>query len=105
MGKKKDIDTGFSYSGGEYGYFSSNEDKWINAILKYAENEKNNITVIRKPTKNDYSIYAKVPVTFFRLTPKSTRTLTDEQREAARERAKRLAAARHAEKEKPNVTE
>ena len=91
---RNDIDTTFNYSGGDYAFFSSNEAKWINLVDKLSKAHPDQVIIIKHPKENDGVIYAKLPPSLFRLKEKTVRVLTEEQRAAASERCKLMAAKR-----------
>ena len=64
---QKDIETCFNYCAREAGYFSSNEQRWINKILKLKTQHPDLVTILKMPEDNDGVIYAKMPVTFLRI--------------------------------------
>ncbi len=83
------METSWSYVDGT-AYFSSDERKWYSRIRKLAEEHPDEVTIIRQPEDNDGCIYAKMPSSWFRLQPKKTRELTDEQRAELRARMVKL---------------
>ena len=64
---QKDIETCFNYCAREAGYFSSNEQKWINKILRLKNQYPDLVTILKMPEENDGTIYAKMPVSFLRI--------------------------------------
>ena len=75
------METSCSYVGKD-AFFSSDERKWHTRIMKLAEDHTEEVTIIRRPEENDGCIYAKLPADWFKIQPKRTRELTDEQRVA-----------------------
>ena len=71
--------------------FCSSETKWINKILKLAEEYPDQVEIQVLPENNQGMILAHIPKGWFKLNPPRKREMTEEQREAA---AKRLAEAR-----------
>ena len=71
--------------------FCSSETKWINKILKLAEQYPNDVEIQVLPENNQGMILAHIPKNWFKLTPPRKREMTEEQREAA---AQRLTEAR-----------
>lgn len=83
------MDTCFNYTG-EMAFFSSDERRWITKIRKLAEQNPDEVTIIRQPEENDGCIYAKLPSSYLKIQPKIKRQLTDEQILACRERMGKL---------------
>lgn len=77
------METCFTYTD-NYAFFSSDERKWINKIRKLQQSNPDEVTILAEPEKNDGCIYCQVPAHWLKLQP--PRNLSDEQREAARER-------------------
>lgn len=71
--------------------FSSSERKWINKILKYAEDHPKEVHIKCYPEDNFGELVADIPKSWLKISPPRKREMTEEQREAA---AKRLANAR-----------
>ena len=67
-------------------YFSSDERKWINKIRKLKEEHPDEVHIIAEPENNDGCIYATVPASWMKVSPKIVRNLSDEQRESIRQR-------------------
>jgi len=80
------IETCFNYTAREAGYFSSNEQRWINRVRKLANEHPDEVTILSEPEDNDGTIYARMPVSYFRLQAPQKQNLTDEQKEALSER-------------------
>lgn len=83
------METSLNYTDGT-AYFSSDEKKWHTRIRKLAAEHPDEVTIIRQPENNDGCIYAKLPSNWFKLQPKRTRELTDEQRAEYRARMAKL---------------
>ena len=81
---QKNIETCFNYTSREAGYFSSNESKYINKVHKLKEQFPDRVTIIAEPEDNDGTIYAKMPISFFRLQASHPRIMTDEEKDALR---------------------
>ena len=71
--------------------FCSSELKWINKILKLAEEYPDQVEIQVMPENNQGMILAHIPKRWFKIAPPRKSNMTDEQREAM---AKRLADAR-----------
>jgi len=83
---QKDIETCFNYCAREAGYFSSNEPKWINKVRKLHNTHPDDVVILREPEDNDGTIYARMPISYFKLQAPQKQNLTDEQKEALSER-------------------
>ena len=75
----------------KYATFCSSETKWINKILKLAEEYPDQVEIQVLPEDNQGMILAHVPKNWFKLNPTRKRNMTEEQRQAI---AERLAAGR-----------
>jgi hypothetical protein len=71
--------------------FCSSEIKWINKILKLAEQYPDEVEIQVLPENNQGMILAHIPKRWFKIAPPRKSNMTEEQREAM---AKRLADAR-----------
>lgn len=63
---------------------SSSESKWVNKLQKLAADHPDEVKIIAE--NEDGSVMAHVPDGWVKLSPKQTRTLSEEQKAAARER-------------------
>ena len=72
-------------------WVSSDQQKIINRVRKLAETYPDSVIIKRQPEQNDGCIYATMPADWLKLNPPIRREMTDEQRQAASERMKRLA--------------
>lgn len=77
--------------------YSSTDPVWIRKILKLAKKYPNDVEIVDYREKE--SICVHIPKTWFKVTPPRSVNLTEEQRAAASERAKKMAAARKANAE------
>lgn len=69
----------------DYCEYGTNEKKLVKQLLKYANDYPDEVQIIKE--NDDGYVYAHVPYNWFRcIKPPTKRELTDEQREAARER-------------------
>ena len=78
------METCFNYTYDPYhndhqAYFSSDEKRWINKVHKWAQEQPDQVVIIREPEENDGCIYAKVPQSFLKVSP--PRHMSDEQKE------------------------
>ena len=87
---EKTIDTSVSYTSKDEMFFSSTERSWHNKILKLAKNHPDEVTILARPENNDGCIYAKMPVSYLNIRPKRISTMTEEQRQAASDRLKKM---------------
>ena len=85
-----DIDTSYGYSGADWAYFSSTERKWINKITKLAESNPDLVQIIKRADENDGSVYCRIKPSLLRISVPARRAMTEEQRQAARERARKM---------------
>lgn len=77
-------------------YFSSDERRMINKILRLADSHPEEVTILKRPEENDGCIYATLPSEYLKISPPKHIHLTDEQREA---RSERLKLARNSTRE------
>ena len=80
------MDTSLSYVNRDAAFFSSDEQKWITQIRKIKEQYPDEVEIVKQPEENDGCIYAKIPVSWFKIKPKRKVDLTEEEREVLRER-------------------
>ena len=73
-------------------YVSSDQLRVINRIRKLAEQHPDEVTILRQPEQNDGCIYATMPSAWFKISPPIKREMTEEQRQAAAERMRVIAA-------------
>ena len=71
---------------GEVLYVSSDHTKMINRVKKLAEEHPDEVTVLAWPENNDGCIYAKMPVTWLKIGPPRTVTMSDESKRMNSER-------------------
>ena len=86
------METSATYTSGEM-YVSSDERKIIRKIQQFAVEHPDEVTIIAQPEENDGCIYAKMPASYFKLKPPTTRNLSDEQRKMLAERARTMRSA------------
>lgn len=88
-------ETTYNYIVGEKtGIFYSGEQKWINKIKRLAENNSNEVKITYE--NEDGSILATIPVKWFKISP--PRKVSEEQKEAAANRFKKMWAEKQKEK-------
>ena len=68
--------------------FCSEEQKWINKILKLKEEYPDEVNIQVAPENNHGVLLADVPKSWIKVSPKRKRNYTDEQRAAAAARMK-----------------
>ena len=73
------METCFNYTQRDYGYFSSDERKFISKIRKLKEKYPEDIRIIAEPEQNDGCIYCQLPSSWLKISPK--RALTEEHRQ------------------------
>ena len=64
----------------DYMTVSTNEKKTINRMLRLAENNKNQCTIVRRPEENEGYLYCKVPKNWLHIYAPKNRAMTDEQK-------------------------
>lgn len=69
-------------------WFSSDECKWINRMLKLSEAHPGEVIIKKRPGENDGCIYVTMPASWLKIGPPVKRSLTDEQRAEIGERLK-----------------
>lgn len=74
----RSIETSFNYCDPDFGYFSSDEQRWINKIHKLKEKYPDKVTILKEPEDNGGCIYARLPS--YTLKIQFKREYTDEQR-------------------------
>jgi len=75
------IETGMNYTDrDEHGFFSSNERRHVNNILRLAEKYPEEVTIKIMPEDNEGHILAWIPKRWFKISPPRKLDLTDEQR-------------------------
>ena len=75
------METCFDYTTREYGYFSSDEPKYIRKVRKLKEQYPEQVRIIREPEENNGCIYCTLPIEWFRIQVPKKMNYTDEQRE------------------------
>lgn len=85
------METSCSYTDGT-AWVSSDEPKMRRRILELSRQYPDDVVIKRRPEDNDGCIYATVPSSWFRIMPKRACYMTDEQREAAADRMRKLRA-------------
>ena len=83
------METSCSYTNGT-AWISSDERKWVNRITKLAEEYPDDVVIKRRAEENDGCIYATIPSSWFKIQPKKTREISDEQRLMLQERMRKL---------------
>ena len=76
------------YSGEEIGTFFSSEYKMINKIYKLKEKFPDEVDI--RYVNEDGSILCHIPSSWFKISPKRKREMTDEERAAAKIRAEQM---------------
>jgi hypothetical protein len=78
-------------SSDSYAVFSSNEQKWVNKIIKLQESHPDKVKIKYLPEDNNGMLLAHIPKSWFKISPPRQVNYTDEQRAAV---AERLASGR-----------
>ena len=82
-------------TGDKFGVVTFSQKKWVNKLLKYAEEYPEDVEIISQ--NSDGSVYAFVPISWFKFSPpRKGREMTEEEKVAAAERL------REARKKKAN---
>ena len=84
------METCCEYTDDKIMWVSSDQQKIINRVRKLREQYPQDVVIICEPQDNDGCIYARMPADWLKISPPLTRTMTDEQRQAASERMKRM---------------
>ena len=71
---------------------STDERKWVNKLLRLAEQHPDQVRIIEHPDDNYGVLLAELPKSWFKISPPRSRTMSEEQKAAA---AERLRNARH----------
>lgn len=82
------METACGYLSDKLMWVSTDERKWINRLLKMAEEHPDEVTVVCRPEENDGCLYLKCPASYLKISPPRRRNLTDEQHAALSERLK-----------------
>ena len=80
------METCFNYCDPKRAFFSSDERKWINKIRKLYAEHPDEMRMIAEPETNDGCIYVELPASWLKVQPTRKKDLTDEERDALRER-------------------
>ena len=89
------METCFNYTYDPYhndhqAYFSSDEKRWINKVHKWAQEQPDQVVIIREPEENDGCIYARLPQRALKINLISRPPLSDDQILILRERMAKL---------------
>ena len=87
------MDTCFNYVDKDKGFFSSDEQKWINRIHKLKEQFPDDVHIILEPYENDGCIYCQIPTSWLKIQPKRKVELSEEEKDVLRERLARMRQA------------
>jgi len=87
------MDTCFNYVDKDKGFFSSDEQKWINRIHKLKEQFPDDVHIIWEPHENDGCIYCQLPTSWLKIQPKRKVELSEEEKDVLRERLARVRQA------------
>lgn len=89
-------ETNFEFlKGDKHGCFSSSQQKWINKIKRLSEQYPDEVKIVKM--NKDGSICAHLPVSWFKITPKKKRNLSEEQIQVLKERAAKMGKSRKRE--------
>ena len=65
-------------------YFSSDEPKYVRRVEAWAKQFPDECQITTPPENNDGCICAKMPISWFRVRPAIKRSMTEEEKNAAR---------------------
>ncbi|MFA5423384.1 MAG: hypothetical protein WC374_05955 [Phycisphaerae bacterium] len=83
------IEVGLNYTDrDEHAFFSANERRHVNNILRLAEKHPNEVTIILRPEDNGGHVLAWIPKRWVKISPPRNIDLTDEQRAELSARAR-----------------
>lgn len=75
-------------TGDKVGVVTFSQKRWVSKLLKYAEDYPEDVEIIAK--NSDGSVFAHVPVSWFKFSPpRKGREMTDEEKAAAAERLRK----------------
>lgn len=86
----RQIETAVNYDERKIAFFSSDEKKWINRIRKLAEQHPDECQITVQPENNGGCINAKFPAKWLKVSVPRSVSMTEEQRQAAAERMRRM---------------
>lgn len=86
----RQIETAVSYDERKIAFFSSDEKKWINKMRKMAEQHPDECQITVQPENNDGCINAKFPDKWLKVSVPRSVNMTEEQRQAAADRLRRM---------------
>lgn len=84
------METALNYVDYKVAYFSSDEPKWCRKMHELKEQYPDLVTIDYEPETNDGCICAKIPVSWFKISPPRKLNLTDERRLELSERMKKI---------------
>lgn len=80
----------------DYGCITTNEGVWIRKIIKLSEEYPDQVLITKRPEDNQSYLVAQVPKSWFVIRPPKKMNLSEEQKDALRDR---MAKAREKRKE------
>ena len=83
------METCFNYANMDKAYFSSTERRFINRVRKMAAEHPDEVRILKQPEDNDGCIYAEMPVRCMRIQFPVRRELSEEEKNAQRERMRK----------------
>lgn len=84
------METYFAYTDKKQAFFSSDERRWINKIMRLKEQYPDQVEILAEAATNDGCLYCKLPVEWLKIAPKRRVNMSDEQRSANAERLAKL---------------
>lgn len=99
------MDTAFSYVDKDRAFFSSDERKWINKVLKLKEKHPDQVIIKAIPDNNDGCIYVELPTNWLRISPPRKMELSQAERvERANRMKKHVNSSRNETNEEDDET-
>ena len=87
MAKTKIMEAAINYTNVDNcAYFSSNEKRWINRIIRLKKTHPELVDIQQMPQSNGGYIMAGVPKEWFKLTPPKKSTMSEKRKNEAKER-------------------
>lgn len=88
------METALNYLDDKVMFISTDEQKMKSRLMKLAAEHPQECVITVRPENNDGCMNAKLPAGWLRIYPPQKREYTEEQKEALRERAQKMLAAR-----------
>ena len=89
------METALNYLDDKVMFISTDEQKMKSRLMKLAAEHPQECVITVRPENNDGCMNAKLPAGWLSIYPPQKREYTEEQKEALRERAQKMLAARN----------